>query len=203
MGWFEGVGFGGPVGFFFASLGFSGAVLVARAWEYVAQEAHCIPTCPSFRAELLGLHHFYYGLGLVLVSVGVLVLARRQRVRWDASLILGVGLGLLADEAGLLLLGVPYGSPVSFLVLGIFGGGLFLGTVNTALRDGTGEFWVLDRADVLTVLSILLAMAGVLYLDRPLRTMVEFVGGLSWVSALVLLLLYGRRHFHRTWAGPG
>ncbi len=191
------------MGLFFASLGFSGSVLVARVWEYVAQEAHCNPTCHSFRFELLRLHHFYYGLGLLLVSVSVLALARRQRVRWDASLILGVGIGLLADEAGLLLLGVSYSSPVSFLVLAIFGGGLFLGTLNAAFRDGAREFWVLDRADVLTVLSILLAMAGVLYLDRPLRIVAEIVGGLSWASALVLLALYGKRHFHRTLAGPG
>ncbi len=203
MGRFKSLGFGGPVGLFFASLGFSASVLVARVWEYVAQEAHCIPTCLSFRFELLRLHHFYYGLGLLLVSVSVLAFARRQRVRWDACLILGVGIGLLADEAGLLLLGVSHSNPVSFLVLAIFGGGLFLGTLKAAFRDGAREFWLLDRADVLTVLSILLAMAGVLYLDRPLRIVAEIVGGLSWASALVLLALYGKRHFHRTLAGPG
>src|SRR5712692_7554963 len=193
------VGFGGPVGFFFASLGFSASVLVARVWENVAQEAHCVPSCPNFTLEALRLHHFYYGVGLLLLSLTILSFAKTQRVRWDVALVLGIGTGLFADEAGLLLLGVPYASPVSVLLLLIFGTSLFLGVVHAALRDGTREFHVLDQADVLTVTSILLAMAGILYLDRPLQTIVEAAGLVSWISSLVLLALYGKRHFLRVW----
>ena len=194
---------GGPVGFFHATLGFSAAILVARVWEYVAQEAHCSSTCPAFTIQAFRLHHFYYGIALLIVSVSVLALARRQRVRWDGSLFLGIGTGLLADEAGLVFLGVPYSHPLSILVLAIFTGAFFLGTINAALRDGTREFKLLDRHDVLAVTAILLALAGVLYLDRPLVPLVEVLGGLSWVSSLVLLLFFGKTHFHRTWARPG
>jgi len=194
------VGFGGPVGFFFTSLGFSASVLVARVWENVAQEAHCVPSCPNFTLEALRLHHFYYGVGLLLLSLTILSFAKTQRVRWDVALVLGIGTGLFADEAGLLLLGVPYANPVSLLLLVIFGASLFLGAVHAALRDGTREFRVFDQADVLTVTSILLAMAGILYLDRPLQTIVEAAGLVSWISSVVLFTLYGKKHFLRVWA---
>ena len=191
------------MGLFFASSGFSAAVLVARVWETVAQEAHCVPACPSFASQALRLHHLYYGLGLLLPSPGTLLLARRQRVRWDLSLILGIGAGLFADEVGLLFLRVPYSHPLSLLVLAMLGGALFFGTVHAAFRDGTREFRLLDRADFLTVLSILLAMGGVLYLDRPVMAPVQASGVLSGSLALLLLALYAKTHFMRTLKGPG
>ncbi len=164
--------------------------------EVLAQEAHCVPTCLPFRSEAFRLHHFYYGLGIVLVSIILLSAAHRQRIRWDAALVMSVGIGLCFDEIGLVVLGVPYSHHVSLLVLGVVGA-LLLGMVNAALRDGTMEFGALDRADIMTVLSVLLAMAGILYLDRPLRTIVEVGGTLSWVSSLILLALFGKRHFLR------
>jgi NhaP-type Na+/H+ or K+/H+ antiporter len=136
---------------------------------------------------------------MLLVSVGVLSVTRRQRVRWDAALIFGVGTGLLADEAGLLLVGIPYNDPISLLLLVSIGVILFAGSANAALRDGTREFHILDKADILTMLAILLSMAGVLYLDRPLIPIVEAAGGVSWACALVLFTLVGKRHFLRIW----
>ncbi len=190
------------MGFFFASIGFSSAVPVARVWQAVAQEAHCNPACPSFALQALRLHHFYYGLGLILPSIITLAFTGRQRVRWDASLILGIGLGLFSDEAALLLVGVPYGSPLSFLILTFLGICLAFGAIHSAFRDGTREFHVLDQADILTASSILLAMSGILYLDRPLQTIAETTGLVSWISALVLFGLYGKRHFLRVWSRP-
>ncbi len=186
-----------------ASSGFSASVLVARIWETAAQEAHCVPVCPSFESQALRLHHMYYGLVLLLPSLSALLFARRQRVRWDLSLILGIGIGLFADEVGLLFLRVPYSHPLSVILLSILGGALFFGTVHSAFRDGTREFRVLDRSDFLTILGILLAMGSVLYLDRPLSTIVQASGVLSGSLALVLLALYARTHFTRTLRGPG
>jgi len=194
------VGLGGPVGFFLASLGFSASVIVARVWENVAHETHCVPACPSFTLQAFRLHHFYYGVGFLIVSITVLAFASRQRVRWDAALVLGIGMGLLGDEAGLLLLRVPYSSPISLILLAGFATSLFLGAIHAALRDGTWEFHVLDQADALTATSALLAMFGILYLDRPLQPIVEAAGLLSWISALVLLALFGKRHFLRVLA---
>jgi len=117
---------------------------------------------------------------MLLVATSFLAVTKRQRVRWDAALIFGIGGGLCVDEAGLLLLGVPYNDLLSIFLLALFGSAIFGGTINAAFRDGTREFRILDRADILTVLSILLAMAGVLYLDRPLIKIVEVAGGISW-----------------------
>lgn len=199
------LGLGGPVGFSFATLGFSSAVLVARVWEYVSLESYlnCGLSCPIRSSDVLQLHHFYYGLVLILVSIGFLAVTRRQRVRWDAALIFGIGAGLCADEAGLLLARIPYNDPLSLVLIASVCVALFGGTINAAMRDGTREFKELDRADILTVLSILLVMSGFLYLDRPLITTVEFVGGASWACAVVLITFFGKKHFRRIWAGPG
>ncbi len=199
------LGLGGPVGFSFATLGFSSAVFVARVWEYVSLESYlrCGLSCPIRSSNVFQLHHFYYGLVLILVGMGFLAVTRRQRVRWDAALILGIGTGLCADEAGLLLIRIPYDDPLSLLLLVCVGVALFGGTAHGAMRDGMREFKVLDRADILTVLSVLLVMAGVLYLDRPLITIVEVVGGASWACAVVLITLFGRKHLLRIWTDRG
>jgi uncharacterized membrane protein YfcA len=138
-----------------------------------------------------------------LVATSFLAGTKRQRVRWDAALIFGIGAGLCVDEAGLLLLRVPYNDLFSILLLALFGVAVFGGTINAAFRDGTREFRILDRADILTLLSILFAMTGVLYLDRPLITIVEVAGGVSWAFAVVLITLFGKKHFLRVWAGLG
>jgi hypothetical protein len=199
------LGFGGPVGFSFATAGFCSAVLVARLWEHVSLESYlrCDLSCPTRSSDVFQLHHFYYGLALLLVATRFLLVAKRQRVRWDAALIFGIGAGLCVDEAGLLLFRVPYNDLLSIFLLALFGVVFFGGTINAAFRDGTREFRILDPADILTVLSILLGLAGVLYLDRPLITMVEVAGGVSWALAAVLITLFGKKHFLRVWAGPG
>ncbi len=199
------LGLGGPVGFSLATTGFCSAVLVARVWEYVSLESYlrCSPSCPVRSADLFQLHHFYYGMAILLVAIGFLAVAKRQRVRWDAALIFGIGAGLCVDETGLLLLRVPYNDLLSIFLLTVFGLAFFGGTANAALHDGIREFRILDRADALTVLSILLVMAGVLYLDRPLITIIEVAGGVSWALAVVLITLFGKKHFLRVWTGPG
>ncbi len=135
--------------------------------------------------------------------MGVLAFTRRQRVRWDAALIFGIGIGLFTDEAGMLLAKIPYDSSLSILVLASVGVALLVGTMNAVIRDGTHEFNVLDRTDILTEMSILLAMAGFLYLDRPLIPFVEVAGAASWACALVLVSVFGRKHFRRTWTRLG
>ena len=199
------LGLGGPVGFSFATVGFSSAILVARVWEYISLESYliCGSSCPIRSSDVFQLHHFYYGLVLILIAMGFLVVTGRQRVRWDAALIFGIGAGLSTDEAGLLLTRIPYNDPLSILLLACVGVAFFVGAIIAAVLDGTREFELLDRADILTELSILLAMAGFLYLDRPLIAMVEVAGGASWACAVLLFALFGKKHFLRIWAGPG
>jgi len=198
------IGLGGPVGFSFATIGFSSAVLVARVWEFISLKSslRCGLSCPNRTSNLFQLHHFDYGLVLILVSLGFLAVTGRQRVRWDAALIFGIGIGLCTDEAGMLLARIPYNSPLSLLLIGCVGAVLSVGTINAAIRDGTLEFKRLDRADILTEVSILLVMAGFLYLDRPLITVVEVAGGASWACAVLLFILFGKKHFVRIWTRP-
>jgi hypothetical protein len=135
--------------------------------------------------------------------MGFLAVTRRRRARWDAALIFGIGAGLSTDEAGLLLARIPYNDPLSILLLACVGVAFFVGTIDAIVRDGIREFKLLDRTDTLTELSILLVMAGFLYLDRPLITIVEVAGGASWACAVLLFTLFGKKHFVRIWTGPG
>ncbi len=185
-------GLAGPVGFSFAFLGYSAAVLVARA--FVSLEAHCTQACPEIRVRGFQFHHIYYGIVLVALAVTASAFVADLRTKWDSALLLGIGLGLVVDEIGLLLLKVPYWSITSILpILAVV---LLLGIVGVykTMREGAMDFHVLDRADVLTVVSLLLASAGFLYFDRPVRTMVSELALVSWITALVLLSIYGRRH---------
>ena len=114
---------------------------------------------------------------------------------WDWSWLLSV-------EFGLLFLGIPYSHPISIMVLAIFASVFLVSMLNAAHRDGTRELDVLDHSDAFTVAAILLGLAGVLYLDRPLVPSVELLGAVSAVTTIVLLVLFGKTHFHRTWRGP-
>ena len=49
------------------------------------------------------IHHFYYGIGLLIVSNWISLISNRQRPILFAAAIFGFGLGIIADEVGLLL----------------------------------------------------------------------------------------------------
>ncbi len=185
-------GLAGPVGLSFAFLGYSAAVLVART--FVSLEAHCTQACPEIRVRGFQFHHLYYGIVLLAVAVTASAFVEDLRTKWDSALLLGIGLGLIVDEVGLLFLRVSYWSLTS--ILPILGIALALGMTGLykTVSEGTMDFRILDRADVLTVVSLLFAMAGFLYFDRPVRTIVSGLAMVSWITALVLLSIYGRRH---------
>src|SRR5437899_1696771 len=119
-------------------MGFSSAVLVARVWEFISLKSslRCGLSCSNRSSNLFQLHHFDYGVVLIIVSIGFLAVTSRQRVRWDAALIFGIGTGLCTDEAGMLLARIPYNSPLSLLLIACVGVALSVGTINAALRDG-------------------------------------------------------------------
>lgn len=182
----------GPVGLSFALAGYSVAVLVARA--FVSLIAQCTQSCPMIRIEGFHLHHFYYGLGLVLLSVVSLSFMENIRSRWDGALVLGLGTGLIIDEVGLILLGAHYWGQASVVPILAFGLVLGLGLMYMLRMSGLSDFKFLDRSDLLTILSVLLAVAGFLYFVRPIRTVVTAVSVASWVFAVLLMGYHGRKH---------
>ncbi len=183
---------GGPVGISLALAGYSAALLVART--FVSLIAHCTQSCPAIRVEGFYFHHFYYGLIIVLVSFGVLSFARDARTRWDSALVLGIGTGLMVDETGLVLMRVGYWSPGSIGPI-LATAGIFLFVAVYCYRaQGFQDFRLLDKSDVLTIISILLGLAGFLYFARPVRMVVTAASFVSWGSAVILLGVYGRRH---------
>ena len=141
------------------------------------------------------MHHLYYGLVLAFVSSIVLLYAQDIRTRWDSALIMGIGVGLVADEVGLLILKLAYWNAVSVSILLIAGLGLVTATFVAALRDGLEEFRYLDRYQLLYILSLVLGFTGFLYFDRPVRVIVQFGALTAWLSSVVLVAKYGRKHF--------
>lgn len=49
------------------------------------------------------IHHFYYGIILMIASNWIALVSDRPRLRLFAAVLFGIGLGVLADEVGLLL----------------------------------------------------------------------------------------------------
>ncbi len=185
-------GISGPVGLTFVLAGYSIAVLVARA--FVSLIAHCVESCPTIRIEGFHLHHFYYGLALVLLSLTALGVAQGTMTRWDAALVLGIGTGLLFDEAGMIFLGAHYWGEISVMLILVPAAMLSLGLAFSLGLRGISDFRILDRSDVLTTLSVLLAVTGFLYFVRPVRIFVATAAVGSWGSAVVLLGIHGRKH---------
>ncbi len=183
----------GPVGLFFVSLGYTVSVGIARL--FVTLESVCTQSCPVIRVQGFRFHHMYYGALLLLVSLGVMVYASDARARWDSALVAGIGLGLVADEIGLLVLKLQYWSPVS---VGIFAGGgliLYLATAFKSWRAGLSDFHFVDRYQFLALIALLLGLTGFLFFDRPVRMVVEITAVGAWLSSALLATKYGRTHF--------
>ncbi|MEK6853950.1 MAG: hypothetical protein AABX60_01325 [Nanoarchaeota archaeon] len=49
------------------------------------------------------IHHFYYGIALLVTSNWIALITNRQWPRYFAAVLSGFGLGIIADELGLLL----------------------------------------------------------------------------------------------------
>jgi hypothetical protein len=183
----------GPVGLFFISLGYTVSASVARL--FVTLESVCTQLCPVFKVEGFRFHHMYYGLILVAVSAGVMLLAADARARWDSALVMGIGLGLIADEIGLLVLKLSYWNIVSVAI--VAGGAVFLyiATLTNSLKSGVSDFHFVDRFQFLALLGLLFGFTGFLFFDRPVRMIVEAIALSSWLTAVILVTKYGRRHF--------
>jgi hypothetical protein len=183
----------GPVGLFFVSLGYTVSVGIARL--FVTLESVCTQNCPVLRVQGFRFHHMYYGALLLLVSLGVMVYASDARARWDSALVAGIGLGLIADEIGLLVLKLQYWNPISVGILAGGGALLYMATAWKSWRAGLTDFHFVDRYQFLALIALLLGLTGFLYFDRPVRMVVEIAAVGAWLSSALLVTKYGRRHF--------
>ncbi len=183
----------GPVGLFFVSLGYTVSVLVARL--FVTLESVCTQNCPVLRVQGFRFNNMYYGALWLFVSTGVMIYASDARARWDSALVGGIGLGLIADEIGLLVLKLSYWNPVSVSI--IAGGGilLYLSTGYKSWKTGLSDFHFVDRYQFLALIALLLGLTGFLFFDRPVRMVVEITAVGAWLSSAFLVTKYGRRHF--------
>ncbi len=183
----------GPVGLFFVSLGYTVAIGIARL--FVTLESVCTQHCPVIKLQGFRFHHMYYGVLLLLVSLGVMIYASDARARWDSALVAGIGLGLIADEIGLLILKLSYWNITS---VSIFAGGgllLYLATALKSWRAGLSDFHFVDRYQFLALIGLLLGLTGFLFFDRPVRMIVEATALGAWLASAILVTKYGRRHF--------
>jgi hypothetical protein len=177
------------------------AAFVARL--FVALEAKCTQSCPIIRVQGFHVHHLYYGVILVLASSTIMVIATDVRTRWDAALIFGAGLGLVADEIGLLILRVQYWALASLATLALGGLSLYLATLYKLWTIGRRDFGILDRYQTLSIFAVVLVMLGFLYFERSfMRAMLADAALVAWVSASLLLLTFGRKHIQEIRRAP-
>lgn len=64
--------------------------------------AHLLPSV-SFMIGNYHIHHFYWGIALVALSNWIALISNRQWPRLLAAAMFGIGLGIFADEVGLIL----------------------------------------------------------------------------------------------------
>src|SRR3989442_4124107 len=174
----------GPVGLFFVSLGYTASAGIARV--FVTLESVCTQHCPVLRVEGFRFHHMYYGVLLLLVTTGVMLYASDARARWDSALVAGIGLGLIADEIGLLILKLSYWNPIS---VGILTGGalfLYLATALKSWRTGLSDFYFVDRYQFLALIGLLLGLTRFIYFDLPVRMIVVVTALVAWLSCGVI-----------------
>src|SRR3989338_4202984 len=69
---------------------------IARAFVYIFPGANLI----IFQYHI---HHFYYGIILLAISNYISLISSNERLLRCCSILLGIGLGLIADELGILL----------------------------------------------------------------------------------------------------
>src|SRR5207247_8559248 len=108
---------------------------------------------------------------------------------------MGIGVGLVADEVGLLLLKLSYWDMIAFAIAA--GGGLthYTLTLFSSWRAGLHDFRFVDRYQFLALLGILFGLTGFLFFDRPVRMIVEAASVGSWLVSIILVAKYGRKHF--------
>src|SRR5438128_9536916 len=150
----------GPVGLFFVSLGYTVAIGIARL--FVTLESVCTQHCPVIRVQGFRFHHMYYGVLLLLVSLGVMIYASDARARWDSALVAGIGLGLIADEIGLLILKLSYWNIVSVSIFAVGGLLLYLATAFKSWRAGLSDFHFADRYQLLAFIGPFVWLIGFL-----------------------------------------
>lgn len=123
-------------------------------------------------------HHFWYGLLMIVVS-GWLGIARDDpRFKRLYALVFGFGGGLLADEAGLLLLGNYYSGLTYFVVLAVVAVSAMLILLTTRRKELQYDVFSTGNWEKVLYLGIIIAGASVLPLS---------VG--SYLLASVLLVL--------------
>ncbi len=64
--------------------------------------AHMFPSV-NFLIGKYHIHHFYYGIALLIASNWITLISNREWPKLFAAMLFGIGLGILADEVGLLL----------------------------------------------------------------------------------------------------
>src|SRR5438093_9980835 len=161
----------GPVGLFYIALGYTVAATIARL--FVILESVCTSHCPVLRVAGFRFHHMYYGLILVAVSVGVMLYAADARTRWNSALVMGIGVGLVADEVGLLVLKLSYWDTVSFGIVAGGGLALYMATLFAYWRAGLHDFRVVGRSQVLALRALPSGFTGFLFFARPSRMSIQ------------------------------
>jgi FtsH-binding integral membrane protein len=137
------------------------------------------------------IHHFWFGILLLAVGGWLGIINRTERADQLAAVLYGAGLGLIADEFGLLLTWGNYWTTLTYTVVGILLAfvilaGLLIGhraTIRAELRR-------VSRIDAVLYGGILLAMVSVAFLTTTSSSLIVAVSIVLGIIALAMILFF-------------
>jgi len=146
-------------------------------------------------------HHFWYGLGLLAMGGWLGINYRDDQTERIASIIFGVGGGLVGDEIGLLITFGDYYSEVTYtFVISLLG---FSVMATLFKRHGQAiitEVFGFSRLNIDLYLGLFLAFVSSAFLIQSDDALVVVVSSIAFVAALVLIFRRIIRYLRRLFA---
>jgi hypothetical protein len=137
------------------------------------------------------IHHFWFGILLVAVGGWLGIINRAERVDQLAAVLYGAGLGLIADEFGLLLTWGNYWTTLTYTVVGILLAFVILAGLLIGHRATIrGELRRVSRIDAVLYGGILLAMVSVAFLTTTSSSLIVAVSIVLGIIALAMILFF-------------
>jgi hypothetical protein len=137
------------------------------------------------------IHHFWFGILLLAVGGWLGIINRTERVDQLAAVLYGAGLGLIADEFGLLLTWGNYWTTLTYTVVGILLAFVILAGLLIGHRATIrGELSRVSRIDAVLYGGILLAMVSVAFLTTTSSSLIAAVSIILGIIALAMILFF-------------
>jgi len=137
------------------------------------------------------IHHFWYGILLLAVGGWLGLINRTERIDQLAAVLYGAGLGLIADEFGLLLTWGNYWTTLTYTVVGVLLAFVVLAGLLIEHRATIrAELHRVSRIDAVLFGGILLAMVSVAFLTTTSSSLIMAISIALGIIALAMIMFF-------------